>query len=277
MEGENHLKCFRLHRFGNISKSDYVILGIDEAGRGPVLGPMVYGGFFCTKGDNCNSILKNKIKVDDSKKLSESMRENKFYQLNDPDHPFGVVAEVITPQYISYKMLQREKYNLNEISHDTAISIIRHVLSHGYNLKEVYIDAVGTVNKYESKLSKMFPKIQFSVREKADSIYPTVSAASIVAKVIRDNIIKTWKFDFEVENIGSGYPGDPYTKDFLTKNMDKIFGFPDIVRFSWSTASNLLNGSESVEVDWYDEENFPSKKSDLPAPLCYTIKNVTKL
>ncbi|UKK00021.2 ribonuclease [Theileria orientalis] len=282
---EDHLKCFRIYRSGEIPKDSDVILGIDEAGRGPVLGPMVYGGFFCPKGPDSTSILKNKIRVDDSKKLTEAYRENKFHLLNKPEYPFGMIAEIITPQYISYKMLQRNKYNLNEISHETAISIIRHVISLGYNLKEVYIDAVGTVSKYQSKLSKLFPKISFSVREKADSIYPTVSAASIIAKVIRDNMIKAWRLEPSVKNIGSGYPGDPNTKEFLTGNMDKVFGFPDIVRFSWSTAKNLLEGSNGVSVEWYDPDPEDEKnnfkivrnKPLFPGSLGLTITESLKL
>ncbi|AFZ80551.1 ribonuclease H1 large subunit, putative [Theileria equi strain WA] len=288
MEDYQNLKCFRLYKSSLPSKETPVALGIDEAGRGPVLGAMVFGGFFCPIGAESEAILKGDIKVDDSKKLNELAREYKFRQLHDETLPFGLIADVVTPQYISYKMLQRTKYNLNEMSHDTEISIIRHVISAGYNLKEIYVDTVGVESKYEAKLKNLFPNIHIKVAKKADSLFPVVSAASIVAKVVRDNIIKCWSNSYGTSNIGSGYPGDAYTIRFLSENLHKIFGFPDIVRFSWRTASDMLNDQKrSAIFNWYDdleEENDElSKKTvkknlgNLPKSLALTITNKIKL
>lgn len=81
--------------------------GIDEAGRGPVLGPMVYGGFVCAIDGDHDRVLKREIGVDDSKKLTAVSRDAKFRQLNTPDRQFAICAEVLTPKFISYKMLQR--------------------------------------------------------------------------------------------------------------------------------------------------------------------------
>ena len=92
---------------------------------------------------------------------------------------------------------------------------------------------------------KMFD-IQFTVTTKADSKFPVVSAASIVAKVTRDRILESWTFQENLKNmnlsreLGSGYPGDPKTKIWLRKCIDKVFGFTTLVRFSWKTSINLL-------------------------------------
>ncbi|CXI64470.1 ribonuclease H2 subunit A, putative [Plasmodium berghei] len=246
-----------LYEFGN----EEVRLGIDEAGRGPVLGPMVYSGFYCKKEDE--KLLKE-MKIDDSKKITEHDREKMFYKLNNSKLPFAWRVHILMPQDISAKMLKRQKYNLNEISHDTAISIIQHVLNRGCNLTEVFVDTVGKASVYEEKLQKLFPNIKCVVKEKADSLYPVVSAASICAKVTRDFLIKKWKYEEHIINIdkgfGSGYPGDPVTKNFLKNNFDPIFGFPSIVRFSWSTADTMLENL-GEKIEWYDEEESNNSKA----------------
>lgn len=82
-------------------------------------------------------------------------------------------------------MLRRAKYNLNALAHDTTINLIKSALEQQVNLKEVYIDTVGDPDKYRIKLEAIFPKLQIVVAKKADSLYPSVSAASICAKVLR--------------------------------------------------------------------------------------------
>ncbi|CRG93815.1 ribonuclease H2 subunit A, putative [Plasmodium gallinaceum] len=256
-----------LYEFGD----DEIRLGIDEAGRGPVLGPMVYSGFYCKKEDE--KLLKE-MKIDDSKKINEGDREKMFLKLNNAKLPFGWRVHILLPQDISAKMLKKQKYNLNEISHDTAISIIEHVINRGCNLTEVFVDTVGKASIYEEKLQKIFPHIKCTVKEKADSLYPVVSAASICAKVTRDFILKKWKYEEPIINIdngfGSGYPGDPITKNFLKNNFDSVFGFPSIVRFSWSTAENMLENLGD-KIEWYDdEENNDSKSMKRKIPFDYS-------
>lgn len=106
----------------------------------------------------------------------------------------------------------RSKYNLNELSHDTAIGLINKAIKEGVKVEKVFVDTVGPVDKYQAKLKGIFPSLKITVANKADSTYPIVSAASICAKVIRDNVLSSWNF---IENIsqlnqlekGSGYPG----------------------------------------------------------------------
>ena len=104
----------------------------------------------------------------------------------------------------------RDKYNLNELSHDTAMSLVDEIYTNQkLNIGHVYLDTVGDPLKYEAKLKARFPKLNFKVSKKADSIYPCVSAASICAKVTRDNILKNWIFNEKIDVVkyGSGYPG----------------------------------------------------------------------
>ena len=77
----------------------------------------------------------------------------------------------------------RQKYNLNSISHDCAIRLIKRALEKGVKVTEVYVDTVGDPDKYQAKLKAIFPDIDITVAKKADALYAIVSAASICAKV----------------------------------------------------------------------------------------------
>lgn len=150
----------------------------------------------------------------------------------------------------------RSKYNLNALSHDSAIGLIRRAIDAGVNVKEVYLDTVGPPEKYEQKLSALFPGIKVKVSKKADSLFPVVSAASICAKVIRDQCIVKWKFLEKIDpkfhsnyDYGSGYPGDPKTKAFLKAVFDKMFGYPTFIRFGWSTASTVID-KDGYKCNW---------------------------
>ncbi|XP_028549006.1 ribonuclease H2 subunit A isoform X1 [Dendrobium catenatum] len=165
------------------------IMGIDEAGRGPVLGPMVYGCLYCPLSYQ-NTLVT--LKFADSKTLKEEKREELFENLK-ADTSIGWEVDVISPRELSAKMLKKEKINLNEISHNSAIGLVRRVLGMGVLLSEVFVDTVGDTEKYSTKLSELFPGVKFLVAKRADSLYPVVSGASIVAKEDRRATAMDWR------------------------------------------------------------------------------------
>ncbi|KMZ57073.1 Ribonuclease H2 subunit A [Zostera marina] len=243
------------------SSDEPCIMGIDEAGRGPVLGPMVYGCMYCPLSYK-NTVAS--LEFADSKTLKEEKREELFENLK-LDSCIGWEVDVIDPRELSAKMLKKTKINLNEISHNSAMGLIRRVLDLGVILTEVYLDTVGDADKYRIKISERFPGIKIVVSKKADSIYPIVSGASIVAKVTRDRAVRNWVLSETAENIdgefGSGYPADPVTKAWLKRNKHFVFGFPSLVRFSWGTCSSYLK--DGVEVAWEaDEEDADSSSKN---------------
>ncbi|KAJ6727438.1 RIBONUCLEASE H2 SUBUNIT A [Salix purpurea] len=229
------------------------IMGIDEAGRGPVLGPMVYGCLYCARSYEKTLSTLN---FADSKTLKEEKRENLFENLK-ANELLGWAVDVIDPRELSAKMLKKIKINLNEISHDSASGLVTRVLNMGVFLTEVYVDTVGDPEKYRIKLSERFPSIKFVVAKKADSLYPVVSGASIVAKVTRDRALRDWVLDETAENMtrnfGSGYPGDPETKAWLQQHQHSVFGFPTLVRFSWGTCTAY--SKNMVEVVWESDKS----------------------
>ena len=159
-----------------------------------------------------NDIMSQKG-FDDSKALSSQQREELFNKINETDN-LSWLVHVISATEISEKMLRRNPYrfyhklfiiiklfnifysylfwllqSLNAISHDSAINLVKQIEKEGFIVTEVYVDTVGDPEIYEKKLTREFyGKINFTVRKKADSLFKVVSAASICAKVIRDNI-----------------------------------------------------------------------------------------
>ncbi|XP_077501945.1 ribonuclease H2 subunit A [Amblyomma americanum] len=244
----------------DITKAEPCILGVDEAGRGPVLGPMVYGIAYCPL--SAKDQLKE-LGFADSKTLTEEKREELLSVIEKNSSFLGFMVELISPVVISELMLHVSKHNLNSISHDSAINLIRRALEEGVNVAEVYVDTVGPPEKYQKKLEALFPGIKVTVAKKADATYPIVSAASICAKVARDRAVRSWQFPEGINvkpgDYGSGYPNDPLTKKFLTDNMDVVFGFPGIVRFSWSTAEKLLE-DHAATIVWDEEDQNGAAK-----------------
>lgn len=192
----------------------------------------------------------------DSKSLTESQRDCIFDKICEENDKIGWAVEAISPNVIANSMYRRSKQSLNEVSMDSAIGLIRRAIEAGVNVSKVYVDTVGKPEKYQARLEEIFPGLEIVVAKKADSTYPIVSAASICAKVCRDHAIRAWQFlegNNETE-YGSGYPNDPVTKKWLAANVDEVFGFPRIVRFSWSTAEKILE-TNALTVEWEETED----------------------
>lgn len=258
-----------------------VRLGVDEAGRGPVLGPMVYGISYCLTS------YENELKkygFADSKTLTEQKRTSLLQEMCTPGSELienvGWATRSMSALDISAGMLRSRNagnYNLNEQAHDATMNLIQEVLDLGVNLKEIFVDTVGPPVSYQAKLQKRFPQLKIRVEKKADALFPVVSAASICAKVTRDfslNMSKRELYSTETQ-WGSGYPSDPNTKRWLNSSVDKIFGWSQVVRFSWGTAKEALIKNDGVDMEWEEDNEkvdygdvtgmFSQKKTGLEA------------
>ncbi|KAJ2475959.1 hypothetical protein EV174_005097 [Coemansia sp. RSA 2320] len=249
------------------ASDDGYVLGVDEAGRGPVMGPMVYATCFCR--ESYYSELSS-MGFADSKQLTEDQRDKLFVALQGDQVKAnsGWSIRCISPQDISQCMLRRTKYNLNSLAHDATIQLIRDTIDRGITLRSVFIDTVGPPHTYQKRLQELFPSISITVAKKADSLYPIVSAASICAKVTRDAHLSNWVFAESPlqtrlsRQYGSGYPSDPNTVRWLKQSVDHVFGFPGIIRFSWSTCAKLLEDS-AAKIVWQDDEDAPTNSKLL--------------
>jgi ribonuclease H2 subunit A len=240
-------------------ENDTIILGIDEAGRGPVLGPMVYACAYWKK--EYDKEIKAKFKFNDSKALKAQEREKMVNQIKSHPNIIRYELIILPPELISSDMLRREKVSLNQISHESAKRLIKMAQEKKANIREVYVDTVGPPDKYERMLNTFLndKTISVKVEAKADAKYECVSAASICAKVTRDHLIE--KLDIKDKNCGSGYPSDPVTIEWLKNNYDNVFGFGREVRFSWKTVANLFKENDN-KCEWedYDSEEEAEKQ-----------------
>ena len=242
-------------------EKDNIILGIDEAGRGPVMGPMVYACAYWKEEYDEN--IRKKFKFNDSKALKPEEREKMFEQIKSHPNIIRYELIVLPSDYISKEMLKRQKVSLNQISQDSAKSLIKTAIDKKVNVRKIFVDTVGPAGSYQTLLKNSLEDrtIEVTVEPKADAKYECVSAASIVAKVTRDKNIEI--IEKEDKDCGSGYPSDPKTKEWLKDNYDNIFGFGREVRFSWKTVENMFKENNN-KCEWEDydsdEENEKYKK-----------------
>jgi ribonuclease H2 subunit A len=230
----------------------------DEAGRGPVLGPMVYGVACCPlsmEGD-----LKKRAFAD-SKVLTAQQRDDLFKELEEDSRMCCFVDE-ISATTISQNMLAPDKVSLNVLALNSTIGLIQKALDSGIELQHIFVDTLGKPEAHKDRLSRAFPGIKFTVCPKADSIYPIVSAASIAAKVSRDRVVDAISLG---ENRGSGYPSDPATKAWLAANLDPLFGFDSSVRFSWGTVDRILDEG-GIQVRWECDDDVKENRLRFKRP-----------
>ena len=163
-----------------------IVLGIDEAGRGSVVGPMIYGMCYwyadaqlegSASTGNCDVVIPKDF--NDSKQLNEAQR-NCLFDTILASHHIGFGIRVFPASEISRNMLRPYPYNLNQMSHNAAISIIRSLQqTKQVQIQSCYIDTVGNASSYQRRLEQEFPGVEFVVESKADDTYPPCSAASI--------------------------------------------------------------------------------------------------
>ncbi|EXJ80063.1 ribonuclease H2 subunit A [Capronia epimyces CBS 606.96] len=245
------------------------VLGVDEAGRGPVIGPMVYGVYYLPI-EIQQSLLATTYHFDDSKVLTPAVRANLMKAVCAADTDLfassGWAIKSLSAQDIGAGMLKNGgSYNLNAQAMDATVELIRGVLDKGVNVTEIYVDTIGKPSVYQRKLEFIFPTIKITVEKKADSLFPCVSAASVVAKVTRDvsceSLLEAYvrqSSTFSTEDTmtwGSGYPSDARCVNWLKSAVNPIWGFGNECRFSWGTVKDMLEqkGGAATRIDWPDD------------------------
>ncbi|GAB0138099.1 hypothetical protein EsDP_00006344 [Epichloe bromicola] len=266
-------------------------LGVDEAGRGPVLGPMVYGVFYLPLPLS-DPLLRQAHHFDDSKVLTPAVRASLMRKLCTPSTDLhsscGWATASLSARDIGANMLRPDTYNLNAQAMDATVHLIRGVLERGVNVQEIYVDTIGQPAAYQARLQRVFPATKITVAKKADSLYPCVSAASVCAKVTRDAALEElYRHRYKTRGEGggggendddndddgdddelgwgSGYPSDARCVNWMRRNMHPVFGWGPECRFSWGTAKDMLEGrAGAVKVDWpaAEEEHDTMRLTD---------------
>lgn len=232
-----------------------LFIGVDDSGRGPVIGPMLMAGVLVTERQKQEL---RKAGAKDSKQILPEKREKIFDKIKEIVLSYEILAT--SPSEIDGRA--SVGLNLNKIEALKTAEIINALVNGVANLKnlsnkpkfngvqqlvkdsmlleiECYVDCpspnITTWQNYLLKHIKRFENINLILKceHKADVNYVECSAASILAKVTRDLEIEKIKKKIGIE-FGSGYPSDPITMEFLEKHS-KEFKHDGIFRKTWST------------------------------------------
>jgi ribonuclease HII len=214
-----------------------LILGIDEAGRGPVIGPLVISGVMIAE-ENHNRLLD--IGVKDSKLLKPEQRSALFKKIQDVAVDDKIL--VIGPAEIDEAVGGKDGMNLNWLEAIKSADIIN-------DLKPeiVYIDCPSpNKNAYVAYLRRFLNNKEVVVvaEHKAESKFPVVAAASILSKVTRDEEVK--KLEKKYGEIGPGYQSNAITQKFIQENWEK---HPEIFRKSWLTWQSQRKAKGQRKID----------------------------
>ncbi len=204
-------------------------LGIDDAGRGPVIGPMILAGCLVNKETEKEF---EKLGVTDSKKLTQKRRVFLAEKIKEMSESFEVA--ITLPDEITKN--NTNGINLNQVEAIKAAEIINKI-NKGTEKIKVIIDcpSVG-IKKWDDYLRtkiKNLANLEISCEHKADKNHISVSAGSILAKARREEEMNKLKKKYGDE-IGSGYTSDPTTCKFLQKYAEK-FKNDGIFRQTWVT------------------------------------------
>ncbi|KAI5179600.1 ribonuclease H2 subunit A [Nematocida sp. AWRm80] len=327
----DNIVIYKYPKESESKESKSYIVGIDEAGRGPIAGPMVYGAVFWEKDPEIQI-------YNDSKKVGIVKRIAQRKQIiSDPS--IGFVIYCISPLCISLNMINnkrdiefvkelnrltsvkravkkvkmsqdgttekgliltnpkpitaffhhsapqkntdlsnplyisKHRLNLNDLSIKTIIDILNDYIINKIPVTKVFIDAVGPVEKTQKIIAKRLKTegkpISVIMKAKADGLYQSVGAASIIAKVTRDKFVHSARvqklvYNESILDLGSGYPSDQITVEAITKLYKPIIGMPLIIRSAWAPVLTFLQTKAPF--------SFLAVKVPVGFPICTLSK-----
>lgn len=208
------------------------VLGIDEAGRGPVIGPLIIAGVMIEEGkeETLGAVKDSKLLTQKNRViLDEIIKKNSEFKIIE-----------VSPKEIDEAVESDDGMNLNWLEAHKQAEIINELKP-----DVVIIDCPHPVpKKYEDYVRKLLKNknIKMVVEHKADVNYPVCSAASIIAKVKREEEMD--KIKKKYGNTGPGYPANATTQKFIKENYSK---YPEIFRHSWSTFKNVAKANDAKQ------------------------------
>jgi len=227
-----------------------LILGIDDAGRGPVIGPMVLAG--CLVDEKAEREFK-KLGVRDSKQLTQKRREFLADKIKEKSEVFEIVLSY--PDEIDLKNSQG--IDLNKLEAIKTAEIINEINKIGRVSKDtkkikVIVDCPSpTISKWRDFLKTKIDNLsnlEIFCEHKADKNHISVSAASILAKTVREKEMSELRKKYG-EGVGSGYSSDPLTCRFLEKHAEKHRD-DGIFRKTWSTWKKACSKKEQKKLEF---------------------------
>jgi len=216
-----------------------LVAGVDDAGRGSVIGPLVIAGILIDSEDVPKLV---QLGVKDSKLLSSSRREALAVEIKRIARKHAVVK--LSPAEID-KVVEkgRKLRRLNWLEAQAMAKVIELLRP-----EVAYVDASDILEeRFKQQILEFLPfKVEIVSEHKADRKYPVVSAASIIAKVERDREIAELKARYG--DFGCGYPTDPKTIEFLHRCLETFKEYPEFVRRSWRPAKKVKRENDSKQT-----------------------------
>ncbi len=215
------------------------VVGVDDAGRGAVIGPLVIAGVLIDEQDL--PMLKE-LGVRDSKRLSPRRREQLAEEIKKLALKYDIVK--LAPAEIDKVVKAGKKlHRLNRLEAQTMAKVIA-----ALKPDVAYVDASDVLaDRFKRHIAESLPlEVQIVSEHKADAKYPVVSAASIIAKVERDRAIA--ELQERHGNMGCGYPTDSKTIEFLESWIQKFGSYPEFVRKSWKPAKRVKRKAEAEQT-----------------------------
>ena len=217
-------------------------IGVDEAGKGPVIGPMVAAAVRAAEADLPDGI-------DDSKRLTAATRESIATQLRESPATAVGLGVVTTDE------IDDAETDMNSLTVAAQVRALGDVAADG---DHALVDA-GDVS--ESRFARRVADgvadagtdteggvaIGVTAEHGADEASQLVGAASIIAKVERDSRIDAIGENYD-RDVGSGYPSDPTTREFLAKYVDRHGELPACARASWATCEDVVTAAEQSNL-----------------------------
>ncbi|MFB6154779.1 MAG: ribonuclease HII [Haloferacaceae archaeon] len=211
------------------------MIGVDEAGKGPVLGPMVTAA---VRADP--TALPDG--VDDSKRLSPARRERLAAELRaDPDVAVGVAV-------VTTDRIDDPSTDMNTLTVDGQAAAVAEVARDGDRVVADASDVSESrfADRLGDRLAASGAAVEVTAEHRADEHHALVGAASVVAKVERDARIDALAEEYG--DVGSGYPSDRTTRTFLREYVREHGALPPCARESWQTCADLLAAAAQSDL-----------------------------
>lgn len=205
--------------------------GVDEAGKGPVLGSMFVAA---VRADP--ALLPDD--VGDSKGIESQRRRELETAVRDA----AAAVEVVEIPVERIDDPDTDMNGLTVAGHSEALASVVEDGASGY------ADA-GDTNavRFERRVnSNVDCQIDLRAEHGADETYAIVGAASILAKVARERHVEALAAEFGA--VGSGYPSDPNTREFLESFVREYEELPACARESWQTSHDVLGALDQSSL-----------------------------
>jgi ribonuclease HII len=205
-------------------------VGVDEAGKGPVLGSMFVAAVRAEPGTLPDG-------VDDSKSLSAQRRERLAAGIR-------AAADAVAVVEVPVDRIDDPGTDMNSLTASAHAEALGSVARPD---DEALADAADTdAGRFERQVGEQLPEVTVRGEHAADATNPVVAAASILAKVARDAHVEALAAEYG--DLGSGYPSDPATREFLRTYVGERGHLPDCARASWQTSEDVLAATEQSSL-----------------------------